>query len=122
MAAALVNLANLERELGRGADAEQHLEAAIASWRQHDAKAFAADIASGTSSLGNLAYDRGDLALAEARLTAAVEMMETALGPDHPRIATPLENLARVKKDRGDRAASEQLLVRAKRLRAAAKR
>ena len=112
VAAALVNLANLERDTGRGSDAEHHLEAAIASWRQLDPKTYAADIASATSSLGNLAYDRGELALAETRLTEAVAMMETALGPDHPRIATLLENLARVKQDRGDIVTPGQLLAR----------
>ncbi len=122
VAAALVNLANLARDMGRGADAEHHLDAAIASWRKLDPKAYAADIASATSSLGNIAYDRGELPRAETLLTEAVSMMETALGPDHPRIATLLENLARVKKDRGDRVTSEQLLARARTLRNAAKR
>jgi tetratricopeptide (TPR) repeat protein len=120
VASALLNLGNLERDLGQLDPAEQHFEAAISTWRRADPRAHAADIATAIGSLGNIAYDRKDLDRAEARLVESIAMFEGALGPDHPRIATQLENLARVKRDRGDGVASAQLLARAAKLRTAA--
>lgn len=120
VAAAFVNLGNLERDTHHLDAAEAHFAAAIAIWQKLDAKTYAADIGTATGGLGNVAYARGDRDLAESRLRAALTLLEGALGPAHPRLATQLDNLATIEDDRGHHAAAAALRARATALQAAA--
>ncbi|HEU0037307.1 MAG TPA: serine/threonine-protein kinase [Kofleriaceae bacterium] len=113
VAAALNNLAMLERDMQKPGDAEQHLEAAIAIWRAGDAKASAADIATAIGNLGLIAYDRGDLTRAAAKIAESIAVLEATLGTDHPRLANQLANLARIHLERKAPAEAEPLFRRA---------
>ncbi len=63
--------------------------------------------------LGKLLQRKGRYAEAEHFLKRGVEIMEGTLGPDHPKVATSLNNLAWHYTKRGQYAKAEPLLIRA---------
>jgi tetratricopeptide (TPR) repeat protein len=65
------------------------------------------------NNLGDLYRLRGDLEEAEPFYRRALEIIEEALGPDHPDVALSLNNLALLYRDNGDYAAAGELLNRA---------
>jgi eukaryotic-like serine/threonine-protein kinase len=65
------------------------------------------------NNLAIIAADRGDIAAAEGRLREALELMRSAVGEDHPLVATGLGNVASMMTRRGDYAGAEPLLARA---------
>jgi hypothetical protein len=60
----------------------------------------------------------GDYAKAEPLFRRSLAILEKALGPDHPSVATSLENLAALYRATKRDTEAEQLEVRAKRIRA----
>ena len=56
---------------------------------------------------------KGDYGEAEPPLRRALAIREKALGPDHPDVATSLNNLAGLLHDKGDYAGAEPLYRRA---------
>jgi tetratricopeptide (TPR) repeat protein len=65
------------------------------------------------SSLGSVAYQRGDLRVARAYYEQALEVYKARLGADHPDTASTLANLANVLRDLGDLPAARAALERA---------
>lgn len=65
---------------------------------------------------GSAAYSEGDYAEAEKQLKAALKKAEE-FGPDDPRLATGLNNLALLYKAQGRYAEAERLEVRTKAIR-----
>jgi Tfp pilus assembly protein PilF len=62
--------------------------------------------------LGNVAYNRGDLARAEQLYQQALAIREK-LAPNSLQVASTLNNLGTVARDRGDLARAEQLYQQA---------
>ena len=60
----------------------------------------------------------GDYAKAEPLFRRSLAILEKALGPDHPSVATSLENLAALYRATKRVTEAEKLEVRAKRIRA----
>ena len=58
-------------------------------------------------------WDAGDYAGAEPLFRRALAINEKALGPDHPAVATDLNNLALLLQNKGDYAGAEPLFRRA---------
>ena len=73
------------------------------------------------TSLNNLAllyYTQGKYAEAEPLYTRALEIDEKALGPDHPNVATTLENYAALLRETQRNAEATEMEARAKEIRA----
>jgi tetratricopeptide (TPR) repeat protein len=74
------------------------------------------------TSLNNLAVlyrDQGNYAQAEPLFQRALAIWEKALGPQHPNVATALENCARLLREMKRGAAARELEARAQAIRAA---
>jgi tetratricopeptide (TPR) repeat protein len=92
VAQVLQNLAVVELDHGRFADAQTHASEALeireaALGKDHP------DVATTLNTLGAIEHARGDFTAAERHLSRAVEIRRTALGKDHPAVAESLGNL-----------------------------
>jgi serine/threonine-protein kinase len=99
-------------ELGRYAEAEPHLRAALAIQRQiHGEEHW--DVAKSLNSLGVLLHAKGDYAAAQSCLEQALAMHRKIYGNEHPDVAQDLNNLAVVLRVQGADAQAEPMLRQA---------
>ncbi len=96
----LNNLASVLAARGKLAEAQRHLEAALDIVHGSSTSDFR-ELAI-TGNLAVLSQQRGDLATAERLLSEVAARTEQRFGPTHPGLATPLDNLASVRRERGD--------------------
>jgi tetratricopeptide (TPR) repeat protein len=82
IAAALNNLAFIEKRLGNLEAAERHYSEAIDLWRALNSNTLQSDLASGLNNLAQLHFMRGDIATAESLLREAVHILRQACGAD----------------------------------------
>src|SRR3990170_1827524 len=61
------------------------------------------------NNLGWLLYDQKKFAEAERYYQRSLGVLQEALGPDHPKLATPFSNLAKLYMDQGKRQLAENL-------------
>ena len=74
--------------------------------------------AAGHDVFAELYRDQGDLASAEGHYRAALAIRVKAFGPEHPDVATNLDNLALIYRLQGKYAEAEEMEARAKAIRA----
>ncbi len=99
-------------ELGRYAEAELHLRAALAIQRQiHGEEHW--DVAKALNSLGVLLHAKGDFAAAQRCLEQALATHRKIYGNEHPDVAQDLNNLAVVLRVQGADAQAEPMLRQA---------
>ncbi len=99
-------------ELGRYAEAEPHLRAALAIQRQiHGEEHW--DVAKSLNSLGVLLHAKGDYAAAQSCLEEALAMHRKIYGNEHPDVAQDLNNLGVVLRVQGADAQAEPMLRQA---------
>ena len=63
--------------------------------------------------VGSAEFSRGEIESAQRAFERALQIETAAFGPQHPKLARPLNNLAAVARARGDAAAAREALVRA---------
>lgn len=115
VARALNNLYNNLRAQGRGDEATELLLRAVEIWEQCLPQSRELAV-----SLGNLATwqrARGQTDEAETTLLRVLGMTQRLVGPDHPDLATPLNNLGDLYLSTGRDRQAEELFLRAVRLR-----
>jgi len=94
IAAALNNLAYVEKRRKNLDAAEEHYSRAIALWRELESPAVHADLAGGLNNLAQVKTDKGDLVGAEALLREAVKLLRQSCGADRPDFLDIVESLA----------------------------
>ncbi len=93
IAAALNNLAYVEKRRDNLEAAEEHYSKAIALWRELESPAFLADLASGLNNLAQVKAARGDLGGAETLLREAVILLRRSCGANVPDFLDIVESL-----------------------------
>jgi tetratricopeptide (TPR) repeat protein len=111
-AAIRVTLGNAYRELGEYAEAQKHLERALALWKQQKGAEHAETLGA-MEALGQLYTERGQFGEAEALLRPALAGFRLALGPDHHCTLVCMNNLAVLNKERGQFGEAEMLYKQA---------
>lgn len=71
------------------------------------------------NNLAVLASDQGEFGAAERNFALALQLIESALGPEHPATAAAVQNLASVKSRRGEHVEAARLFQRALEIRSA---
>ena len=115
LAAALNNLAALQVDRGRNADAEALYQRALKIYETALGPDHP-DVASALNNLAQLYFNESRYSLAEPLYQRALRIDEKALGPGHPGVATELNNLALFYDRQGRYADAEPLFERALRI------
>ncbi len=114
VADALMDLAKLERARGNSAaaiaDDRRALQIGQKSCPETQCAAGTANI---LNDLGDLAFEQGSFAEAEADLRKAAKLREQSLGPTHPELARSLNSLALTLASLGERSEARELSLRA---------
>lgn len=110
-AVAMINLAQIEEQLGRLDTAESLTREALALQERMFGHSHPS-VGSSLNNLANLLTKRGQVAEAEHLMRRALAVGERALGEDHPDVAIRLNNLAQILLQSERVAEAEQLLRR----------
>lgn len=110
VAESLQNLAVVLLEKGEPDGAEPLYAEAIAIWRALPGGGGEPELSAALNDWGALRHMRGDLDAAEPPLREALAVRRRIYGPDHPKVALTMHNLANLLLDKGDLDAAEPLI------------